>query len=76
MCSLRLLLYSPLGAHNYWEDFSFQLEFFRFDALSNLMVVKSLENLEKSGNKILVREILENLEKSGNFIERAKKFFF
>ena len=33
------------------------------------MVVQSLENLEKSGNKILVRE---NLEKSGNFTERAK----
>ena len=28
------------------------------------MVVQSLENLEKSGNKICVRE---NLEKSGNF---------
>ena len=39
------------------------------------MVVQSLENLEileKSGNKILVRENLENLEKSGNFTERAK----
>ena len=40
-----------------------------------IMVVQSLENLEileKSGNKILVRENLENLEKSGNFTERAK----
>ena len=39
------------------------------------MVVQSLEYLEileKSGNKILVRENLENLEKSGNFSERAK----
>ena len=36
------------------------------------MVVQSLENLEKSGNKILVRENLEYLEKSGNFTERAK----
>ena len=39
-----------------------------------IMVVQSLENLEileKSGNKILVRENLENLEKSGNFTERA-----
>ena len=35
------------------------------------MVVQSLENLEKSGNKILVRE---NLEKSGNFTKRAKNF--
>ena len=33
------------------------------------MIVKSLENLEKSGNKVLVRE---NLEKLGNFTERAK----
>ena len=39
------------------------------------MVVQSLENLEileKSGNKILVRENMENLEKSGNFTGRAK----
>ena len=36
------------------------------------MVVQSLEILEKSGNKILVRENLENLEMSGNFAERAK----
>ena len=37
-----------------------------------IMVVQSLENLEKSGNKVFVRENLENLEKSGNFTERAK----
>ena len=36
------------------------------------MVVQSLKILEKSGNKILVRENLENLEKSGNYTERAK----
>ena len=36
------------------------------------MVVQSLENLEKSGKKILVKENLENLEKSGNFTERDK----
>jgi len=36
------------------------------------MVVQSLEILEKSGNKILVRENHENLEKLGNFTERAK----
>ena len=39
------------------------------------MVVQSLENLEileKSGNKILVRENLDNLEKSGNFTEKNK----
>ena len=36
------------------------------------MVVQSLENLEKSGNKILVRE---NQEKSGNLNERAKNDF-
>ena len=35
------------------------------------LIVQSLENLEKSGNKVLVRE---NLEKSGNFTERAKNF--
>ena len=35
------------------------------------MIVQSLENLEKSGNKVLVRE---NLEKSGHFTERAKNF--
>ena len=37
-----------------------------------IMVVQSLENLEKrekSGNRIFVKE---NLEKSGNFTERAK----
>ena len=33
------------------------------------MVVKSQENLEKSGNKILVKE---KLEKSGDFTKRAK----
>ena len=36
------------------------------------MVVQSLENLEKSGNKISVRE---NLEKPGNFTERAQSDF-
>ena len=36
------------------------------------MVVQSLENLEKLGNNILVRENLDNLEKSGNFTGRAK----
>lgn len=35
------------------------------------MVGQSLENLEKPGNRICVREQLENLEKSGNFNERA-----
>ena len=39
------------------------------------MVVQSLENLEKSGNKIDFREKLENLEKSGNFTERAQNNF-
>ena len=39
-----------------------------------IMVVQSLENLEKSGNKVFVRENLENLEKSGNSTERAKHF--
>ena len=34
-----------------------------------VIVVQSLENLEKSRNKIQVRE---NLEKSGNFTERAR----
>ena len=41
------------------------------DLSPKCMVVQSLENLEileKSGNKILVRENLENLEESGNFI--------
>ena len=40
------------------------------------MVVQSLENMEKSGNQICVREKLENLEKSGNFTERAQQFFY
>ena len=35
------------------------------------MVVQSLENLEKSENKICVREKLENLAESGDFIEKA-----
>ena len=42
------------------------------------MVVQSLqnlENMEKSGNTVLVRENLENLEKSGNFTERAQNYF-
>ena len=40
-----------------------------------IMVVKGLENLEKSGNEISVREKLENLEKLGNFTERAQNSF-
>ena len=39
------------------------------------LVRKNLENLEKSGNFILVRENLENLELSGNFVDIAPKFF-
>ena len=42
---------------------------FYFSSKLNSMVVQSLENLEKSGNKIWVRE---NLEKPGNFAERNK----
>ena len=36
------------------------------------MVVQSLENMEKSGNQICVREKLENLEKSQSFTERVQ----
>ena len=36
------------------------------------MVFQSLENLEKSGSKICVREKLENLEKSENFTFRSQ----
>ena len=43
--------------------------------LTIVMVVQSLEKLEKSGEKNLVRENLKNLEKWGNFTERAKNNF-
>ena len=46
---------------NFWKN-----------TLNLFMVVKSLENLEKSGNKLCVREKPENLEKSENFTERAQ----
>ena len=38
--------------------------------------LENLENLEKSGNFILVRENMENLELSGNFVDIAPKIFF
>ena len=47
--------------------------------VNNLRVVRSLENLENlemSGDFILVRENLENLEKSGDFVEITQKKFF
>ena len=37
------------------------------------MVIQSLENLEKSGNKICVRKKLENLEKVGKFHYNRQK---
>ena len=41
-----------------------------------LRTLENLENLEKSGNFILVRENLENLEKSGNFAKISPKILF
>ena len=38
--------------------------------------LENLENLEMSGDFILVRENLENLEKSGDFVEITQKKFF
>ena len=46
---------------------------------SGLMVLstlENLENLEKSGNFVVVRENLENLEKSGNFVKISQKNIF
>ena len=41
-----------------------------------LSTLENLENLEKSGNFVVVRENLENLEKSGNFVKISQKNIF
>ena len=52
----------------YWLHINLYF-YFKILLILTPMVVQSLQKLEKSGNKVLVRE---NLEKSGNFTERAK----
>ena len=54
---------------------TFLLKISWFNHYRVVRILENLENLEKSGNFILVRENLENLELSGNFVDIAPKFF-